>query len=266
MQQPCVIALGFFDGVHIAHAALLHQTLQVAKEKGILSRVLTFDIHPDTLIYQHPVKLLNTAEERKLILQSFFHMDHVDFLHFDSDMKSMPWKQFVEHILIGKYHGCHFVCGYDFTFGKGGLGNAALLQEYCGQSGIGCDVIPKRSHLGSPVCSTLIREMLSDGRFHDARSLLGHPHLFSGTIVSATHLPHARQYEITLVPNPNILIPYAGMYQGYITLNGYSHPATLSIPLVFSGICTVLLPDYVDCTAETQLSLSLHSRLSDCSE
>ena len=76
------IALGFFDGVHIGHAALLNKTKQRAAEIGAMPSVLSFDVHPDTLVFGKEVPLINSAIGREDIIRREFGIDNVVFLHF----------------------------------------------------------------------------------------------------------------------------------------------------------------------------------------
>ena len=59
-----VIALGFFDGVHLGHAALMEMTRRRAEERRVTPAVLTFDTHPDTLVKGVEVPLINSPEGR----------------------------------------------------------------------------------------------------------------------------------------------------------------------------------------------------------
>ena len=90
------IALGFFDGVHIGHAALMNRTSQVAEQIGAMPSVLTFDVHPDTLVYGHEVLLLNDNAGRKDIISRLFGIDDVIFIHFNKEIMHMPWKHFAK--------------------------------------------------------------------------------------------------------------------------------------------------------------------------
>ena len=135
------IALGFFDGVHIGHGALLNRTKERAAQiKGIPS-VLSFDVHPDTLVFGKEVPLINSALSREEIIRRCYGIENVIFIHFNQHTMRMPWKEFADTIIEELNLGW-IVVGHDFCFGYKGQGTAARLKEYCEERGIGCDIIP----------------------------------------------------------------------------------------------------------------------------
>ena len=143
MNKRRVIALGFFDGVHIGHGALLKKTYERARELDAVPSAMSFDTHPDTLVFGTPAELLNTMDERKHLMQSLYGIEDVIFCHFDRDMMNMPWEAFVEDYLVKELHACHLVCRHDYRFGARGIGDAQKLAEKCRALGLGCDVMEK---------------------------------------------------------------------------------------------------------------------------
>ena len=137
MTRPCVLALGFFDGVHIGHGGLLRRTRETADRLGVPAAALTFDTHPDTLVSGHSVPLLNTPEDRAALMRKYYGIDEVLTLHFDRETMTQPWERFAEETLLGRYHAVHLVCGHDFRFGDRGAGNPEKLAAFCAQRGIG---------------------------------------------------------------------------------------------------------------------------------
>ena len=137
MTRPCVLALGFFDGVHIGHGGLLRRTRETADRLGVPAAALTFDTHPDTLVSGHSVPLLNTPEDRAALMREYYGIDEVLTLHFDRETMTQPWERFAEETLLGRYHAVHLVCGHDFRFGDRGAGRAAG-----GHSGPPCAGVP----------------------------------------------------------------------------------------------------------------------------
>ena len=96
MTRPCVLALGFFDGVHIGHGGLLRRTRETADRLGVPAAALTFDTHPDTLVSGHSVPLLNTPEDRAALMRDYYGIDEVLTLHFDRETMTQPWERFAE--------------------------------------------------------------------------------------------------------------------------------------------------------------------------
>ena len=124
-----IFALGFFDGVHLGHQALLKACRELADTLGFEAGVITFRNHPDGLVQGMPPMLINTPETRRTLLTQF-HIDRVLELPFDADLREMSWLQFLL-MLCHDHKANGFVCGADFRFGHKGAGTAALLQEYC---------------------------------------------------------------------------------------------------------------------------------------
>ena len=89
------VALGFFDGLHTGHAALLQKLNNRAAEMNLEAAVLTFDVHPDTLVFGKDVPLINTAYEREEMIRRMFNINTTIFLHFNRKMMQMPWQEFI---------------------------------------------------------------------------------------------------------------------------------------------------------------------------
>ena len=174
MTRPCVLALGFFDGVHIGHGGLLRRTRETADRLGVPAAALTFDTHPDTLVSGHSVPLLNTPEDRAALMREYYGIDEVLTLHFDRETMTQPWERFAEETLLGRYHAVHLVCGHDFRFGDRGTGDPEKLAAFCAQRGIGFDRIDVIELDGAPVSSTRIRALLAAGDTKEAERLAGH--------------------------------------------------------------------------------------------
>lgn len=225
-----VIALGFFDGVHLGHGALLERTAALGKEYGVPTAALTFDIHPDELVRGETVLLLNSRQEREHLVKTLYGLDELLTLHFDRQRMEQPWEDFVESTLLGEYGAIHLVCGYDFRFGARGVGNAMLLKDYCTRRGIGCDCIPQISIGGEAVSSTRIRRLLGEGRMDEAVTLLGHPHLIRGTVVEGRKLGRTIGIPTANVdPGENRLMPRNGVYAAKAYFGDQCRPAVVNI-------------------------------------
>ena len=226
-----VIALGFFDGVHLGHASLLEMAKKRAAETGLSPAVMSFDLHPDTLVAGADVKLINSLFDRREILRRCYGIDDVLLVHFDETMMHMPWDAFVEQLLVERYGAKHLVCGYDFRFGDKGEGDPERLREKCRELGIGCDVLPRFTLDGITVSSTYIRGLLERGEMEEAARFLGHPHCISGEVV------HGRQLGRTMgIPTANLLIgdhvlePAYGVYATKVILpDGTEKPAVTNV-------------------------------------
>ena len=157
MSEKTVIALGFFDGVHLGHAALLKKTLERAAELGATAAAFTFDRSPKEFVTGIPVPLLTTVKEREMTLRGWYDMEKVFVEPFDEAMMTMPWEDFITELLVKKYHAVHLVAGHDFHFGYKNEGSPERLAEKCRELGLGCDIIGCVQIGGETVRSTRIR-------------------------------------------------------------------------------------------------------------
>lgn len=235
-----VVALGFFDGVHLGHATLLNRAKKVAAELGLEPAMLTFDRHPDELVGGKPVALINSAEDRKYIVSRWFGIHKIITIHFDREMMQMPWRDFVD-MVIEDYGAVHFVVGHDFCFGYKGQGTAEKLKALGEERGFGCDIMPKVELDGVTVSSTYIRELVAEGRIEEANRFLGHPHLLTGTVRHGFKL--GRKLGTPTINQKfeeNVIIPRKGVYAAKLGLIGEEklYPAVTNIgvrPTVSGG-------------------------------
>ena len=214
-----VIALGFFDGVHLGHGALLRRAAEEAKKRGCESAVFTFDRPPKEVITGIPCPLINSPEDRAELVKRLYGIDEMLMVPFDDEMRTTPWDRFVTDILVGRYGAVHLVAGHDHHFGHKNQGSPELLREKCAELGLGCDIIPAVTIGGITVSSTHIRKLLEEGDVETARAFLGHPHVLTQTV------GHGRQLGRTigiptanLVAPPHVLLPRRGVYAAKITL------------------------------------------------
>ena len=214
-----VIALGFFDGVHLGHGALLRRAAEEAKKRGCESAVFTFDRPPKEVITGVPCPLINSPEDRAELVKRLYGIDEMIMVPFDDEMRTTPWDRFVTDILVGRYGAVHLVAGHDHHFGHRNQGSPELLREKCTELGLGCDIIPAVTIDGVTVSSTHIRKLLEEGDVETARAFLGHPHVLTQTV------GHGRQLGRTigiptanLVAPPHVLLPKRGVYAAKITL------------------------------------------------
>lgn len=224
------IALGFFDGVHVGHAALLNRTKERALEIGAVPSVLSFDVHPDNLVFGKEVPLINSAIGREDIINRLFGIENVVFIHFNKRVMCMPWQEFADSIIDSLNIGW-IVVGHDFTFGHKGEGKAEKLRDYCAERGIGCDIIEPVTIDGRIVSSTYIRGLIESGDMEQARLYLGHPHVLSDTVRSGYHLgTKMGTPTINMYFPEGVLIPKHGVYATKVSLeDGSTYMAVTNV-------------------------------------
>ncbi len=179
-KEKRILALGFFDGVHSGHAALLSACRDLAAKTGALPGALTFTSHPKALTMGAAPGLINTLPDRVRLLKAL-GMEEVLALPFDRAMMEMPWEVFFQTLLT-EHRAAGLVWGHDFRCGRGGEGDGENLSAACQRAGIPFAMVPVRKIGGVTVSSTHIRGLLEAGEVEEANVFLGHPHLLSGTV------------------------------------------------------------------------------------
>lgn len=229
MAKKKVMALGFFDGIHIGHAALMNMIIKRAQEYDAEPAVLTFDVHPDSLVFKKNVPLINSADDRERILSRCFGIDDVVVVHFSQSVMHMDWKVFIDE-LIDDMDLCRIVVGHDFKFGYKGLGTAEKLKEYCAQRGVGCDIIPPVCKDGVIVSSTLIRGLIESGEIEKANEYLGRPHTLTDVVRSGYHLGTQMGTPTINMRFPDgVIIPRHGVYAAKAYVDGEEYMSVTNV-------------------------------------
>ena len=205
-----VIALGFFDGVHKGHGALLRTVAQVADRLGAKPCAFTFDRSPTAAITGQAVPLLSSVEDRVWLMRRYYGIEEVIVAPFDG-MQKMDWQDFVSEYLQKELGCVHVVAGHDFHFGYMGKGNPQRLQEKCRELGMGCDIIQKVEQDGITISSTYIRTLIAQGEMERANQFLGHPHTLTNRVA------HGKKIGTTTLgfPTVNLLIPQGVIVPAY---------------------------------------------------
>lgn len=230
-QQPTVIALGFFDGVHRGHGALLRRAAERAQELGAVPAAFTFDRPPKEVVTGKPVFLINSPEDRRDLMERLYGIRRVIMAPFDRSMMTMGWEDFITELLVKEHGAVHLVAGHDYRFGYKNEGDPDRLRAKCAELGLGCDIIPKVEYDGITVSSTYIRTLVERGDVERAAEFLGHRHCLSQTVT------HGRRIGRTI---------------GIPTVN-FSVPAHVSVPGHGVYISRVHLPDGASCPGVTNV-------------
>ena len=223
-MNDTVVALGFFDGVHIGHRHILKTAAKIAKEKNCRSAACTFSVHPRAFVRGIAPAMLTTLEERKrLILEQ--GIERVEVLEFDKNMADMSPDDFVR--LLKERYGCiAAVCGDNFRFGKNAQGNADTLRR-CGIETTVCSPVDFGDEM---VSSTRIRRMITEGRMQGAGALLGRNFVLTGTVVDGFKLGRRLgKPTMNLRPDDGLIVPATGVYASRVLLGGEAFFAITNI-------------------------------------
>jgi riboflavin kinase/FMN adenylyltransferase len=225
------VALGTFDGVHMGHRALIAEVVERGRELDILASVATFDPMPlEVLRPGDAPPRLSTLEQRAALIAEQ-QPDELLIVRFDKQLATLEPAQFVEQTLVSSMGAVWVVVGENFRFGRGAVGDAALLAELGTAHGFGVSAVPLQRVDGERVSSSWIRELVSKGEVDHAARLLGRDPWLEGTVERGD----ARGRELG-VPTANLAIektsvrPARGVYAGMAVLeDGRRIPAAISV-------------------------------------
>jgi riboflavin kinase/FMN adenylyltransferase len=214
-DEPSVVTVGFFDGVHLGHQAVLARTVACARERGIGSVAITFDRHPREILTPGNEPRLLTTVERKASLIDRAGIDTLVVLAFTSEFSRIPADDFVRDVLVGGVHASHAVMGGNFTFGFKAAGTVETLPGMGAPYGLTAEGVPLVQTGGRTVSSSSVREALSAGDLSWPGEALGRRFVLDGEVVSG----HGRGKGLgfptaNLRTWPRLLLPGQGIYAG----------------------------------------------------
>lgn len=169
-EQPTVVTVGSFDGVHLGHQALLKRLNEVAERDGLRRVVVTFDPHPRIALGRSEGLQLLTSDEEKAALLAAYGVDTLVILPFNQATAAQSGEAFARDFLIGKLNARVLVAGYNHRFGHDRKEATSLQIE-----GLGIERVEAVEWQGSRVSSTVIRNLIAEQAFEEAERLLGHP-------------------------------------------------------------------------------------------
>ena len=185
--QKSVVALGFFDGVHLGHQKLIECARSISLKESLPTLVYTFDKHPlEYLKPEFQITYIQTNDEKA----DKFNSLGIDIAVFEkfSDVMNLSPREFVDEILVGRLNAHSVVCGFNFRFGKENSGDVDTLSSCLSQYGIKLYVIPPVCAEDEPISSSRIRNLLLSGEIEKANILLDEPFSISGEVVHGKHI------------------------------------------------------------------------------
>ncbi len=232
-EREVVLTIGTFDGVHLAHRALISSIVEEAHATGRESMLMTFSPHPRTFVStstSKPIGLLSTTTEKVEYLRET-GLDILLVQTFDRRFSEVTAEDFIEHHLVAALHPSQIIIGYDHKFGKNRSGDIQLLRDYAAEGDYEVREIPKIILDDLSVNSTQIREYLYTGEVDKANQLLGRPYSMRGTVVRG--LQNGRKLGY---PTANIkpehkekLVPRDGVYKVDVRIGEECNRGALNI-------------------------------------
>ena len=240
LQGPIVLAAGTFDGLHLGHQALIRRAMEEAASLGGTAVVVTFDRHPASIVRPDRAPRLLTTNDEKIALLERMEVPALLLLKFTPELASISAEEFIVR-LVAACKPLHMICvGGQWSFGKGGEGNIALLEHLGAKKGFSVvQITPVRGE-GIPISSTRIRNAISSGNLDEAAACLGRPFLLSGTVVTGAGLGSKIGFPTANLDVFGMQLPPCGVYAVKVHRGGAS----------FEGVCNIGLRPTVDASAQ----------------
>jgi riboflavin kinase/FMN adenylyltransferase len=267
---PTVVSVGNFDGVHIAHQAVVRHMAKRAHTIGGKAVAVTFDPHPLRILRPDSSPKLLTPLELKLQLLQQTGVDAVLVLPFTRDLSLMSAHDFARNVLADALHAREVHEGYNFHFGHKAQGNVETLAQFGREMGFDVHTYSEQLLRGHHVSSSEIRSLIAAGRVERARALLGRP--FSILSNPGRGRGYGKRYT---VPTVNLarydeLVPANGVYITRMRINDECFDAVTNVgvrptfgPDSFAIESHLLNFHPIELLAQTEVELIFLKRLRD---
>src|SRR5947209_15867548 len=234
-NDPIVITIGNFDGIHKGHLRLMQELRSMAQTLQAKPVLVTFD--PHTLLVVRPdinLQCLTTLEEKLALTVLYGHIPDNIVISFTSQVAKMSANDFLES-LRERFLLRGLVVGVDFSLGHNRMGNITFLQEYGQKHAIEVLPIQLEAAEQARISSTRIRTLVSDGQIDEANALLGHPVIASSIVVKGDQRGRLLGFPTAnLLPEPHKLLPADGVYAARVRVeNPAESDVTGHIPVSY---------------------------------
>ena len=226
--RPSVVALGLFDGVHLAHRVVLDTATARARRDGGTAVVCTFDPPPAEVLQPGRAPLPITTLDERVALIAASGIAVTVVVPFTSALARMEPETFVTEILAERLGAREVVIGFNHRFGRAARGDARLLQDVGARVGMHAEIIPPMDADGTPVSSSAIRAALQRGDVTGAARMLGRPYFVSGDIVAGAGRGRSLGFATANVAAERPLLTPPGVYACHFTVGEVAHGAVVN--------------------------------------
>lgn len=207
-----VVALGNFDGVHLAHQAMFALAGKLAASLKALRIAYTFNPHPVRVLSKAASPLMINTLKQKLALLKDQGLDGTVLEPFDKEFATWSAKLWFEKVLVKNLRAQGVVAGYDFTFGKGRQGTIGTLKKLCETHNIKLSVLPAKTLRGTLISSSQIRQFIATGKIKEASDLLGRPFFIEGKVAAGMGRGQTIGIPTANLKTDNEIVPPRGVY------------------------------------------------------
>ena len=217
MLDNSVIAIGYFDGLHLGHMQLIDEVKAISQKTGLKKGIMTFDKHPKVVFGQNDFQYLMSLEEKiRMIEQMSF--DYFFIIDFDEEVAQYQPETFISKYIV-QNHIQYIVCGFDFHFGNQGKGNGHTLEQLS-KNNYQVKIIKKYEIDHKKVSSSIIRNYIHAGEIEKANQLLNRPYRITGKVIHGKKNGHKVGFPTANVEVGQYVVLKRGVYAVYINVKG----------------------------------------------
>jgi riboflavin kinase / FMN adenylyltransferase len=227
--KPSVVALGVFDGIHLAHAKILTVAVERAGALSASAVACTFDPHPATVLQPERAPVPIASLDENLERMAALGLNAALIIPFTLEFSRVEAEVFVAEVLEETLGAREVVVGYNHTFGRGARGTAALLKELGDRRGFVTRVLPPLQVHGQTISSSAIRDALREGDLDLAHRFLGHPYRLAGTVLRGAGRGRTLGFPTANLRPDRPLVLGAGVYAARAAWNDQRADAVVNV-------------------------------------
>jgi len=226
-SRPTAVAIGNFDGLHLGHQKILRFLVERAKKSRVHSLVLTFSPHPEKVLGQRSVAMIQTLSQRLAGIKEH-GVQAVLVTAFDRTFSSLSSREFVQKVIVSACQAREVVVGENFRFGRNRAGDIKDLHRLGSRFGFVVHAIPAVRHDGQIVSSSFIRLLLAEGKIEKANVFLGRPYEIEGRVIKGAARGKSLGFPTTNILTANEIVP-EGVFVTEAGIQGQTYPSVTNI-------------------------------------
>lgn len=227
ISKNTITAIGNFDGVHLGHKKILKFLSKKADELGLLSMVLTFSPHPEKILGETRIKMIQTLDQRLEEIKKF-GVQAVLVISFDKKFSNFSGQEFIQKILVNLLRAKVLIVGKNFRFGKNREGDTFLLRRLASRFNLQVFSLPSVSKGGMIVSSSLIRKFLQEGEIEKPNVLLGRTYVIKGEVIKGKSRGKILGFPTANIQTRNEIVP-PGVFITNVTIGLKKIPSLTNI-------------------------------------
>jgi riboflavin kinase/FMN adenylyltransferase len=227
LASPTVVAIGNFDGLHLGHQKILRFLVERSQKKRLSSLVLTFYPHPETTLGKSKIDIIQTLSQRLKVIKKF-GVQAVLVTPFNKTFSNLSSEAFIQKILVNTLKAKEVIVGENFLFGKNREGGVARLKQLGSQYGFTVHSLPPQKKKGRIVSSSLIRELLLEGKVEEANVFLGRFYQIEGKVIKGEERGIILGFPTANIQTANEILPQ-GVFISLAEINSQIYPSLTNV-------------------------------------